>query len=71
NSGDYVICKRAKTAAAGQIVVALIDDETTTLKRFYPEGSRARLQPANDNYDPIYSSNCQIQAVAMGILRKL
>jgi repressor LexA len=70
SDGDYVICRRAKTAAAGQIVVALIDGETTTLKRFYPEKDRARLQPANDNYEPIYSSNCQIQAVAVGLLRK-
>jgi repressor LexA len=70
SNGDYVICRRAKTAATGQIVVALIDDETTTLKRFYPEHGRARLQPANDNYDPIYSSNCQIQAVALGLVRK-
>jgi len=71
NDGDYVICKRGATASAGQIVVALLDDETVTLKRFYPERGRARLQPANKDYSPIYSSNCRIQAVAVGLLRKL
>jgi repressor LexA len=70
NDGDYVICKKTQNAATGQIVVALIDEETTTLKRFYPEKGRARLQPANDNYDPIYSSNCRIQAVAVGLVRR-
>jgi repressor LexA len=70
NDGDYVICKKAEKAATGQIVVALIDEETTTLKRFYPEKGRARLQPANDDYEPIYSSNCRIQAVAVGLVRK-
>jgi repressor LexA len=70
SDGDYVICRHAKTASPGQIVVAIIDDETTTLKRYYPENGRARLQPANDAYEPIYSSNCRIQAVAVGLLRK-
>jgi repressor LexA len=71
NDGDFVICKKQDTAAAGQIVVALVDEETVTLKRFYPENGRARLQPANDDYEPIYSSNCRIQAVAVGLVRKL
>ncbi len=71
NDGDHVICKKARTASTGQIVVALVDDDTVTLKRFYPENGRARLQPANKDYSPIYSSNCRIQAVAIGLLRKL
>jgi repressor LexA len=70
SDGDYVICRKSKVAATGQIVVALVDDDTVTLKRFYPEKGRARLQPANDNYQPIYSSNCRIQAVALGLVRQ-
>ena len=71
NDGDYVICKRGAIAASGQVVVAMLDDDTVTLKRFYPEKGRARLQPANRDYSPIYSSNCRIQAVAVGLVRKL
>jgi repressor LexA len=69
--GDYVICKQADTAANGQLVVALTGGENTTLKRFYKEKSKVRLQPANRNYAPIYSDDCQIQAVAVGLIRKL
>jgi repressor LexA len=69
--GDYVICKRADTARNGQIVVALTENENTTLKKFYREDSRIRLAPANKDYNPIYTDDCRIQAVAIGLLRKL
>jgi repressor LexA len=69
--GDYVICKQANSAANGQLVIALTDGENTTLKRFYKEKSKVRLQPSNENYSPIYSDNCQVQAVAIGLIRKL
>ena len=68
--GDFVICRRADVAENGQIVVALVDDGQATLKRFYREKDRARLQPANCRYDPIYSDNCRIEAVVVGLLRK-
>ena len=68
--GDYVICRRSRTAENGQLVVAIVDEENATLKRFYKEKNRARLQPANDNYQPIYSDNCQIEAVVIGLIRK-
>ncbi|HOV78102.1 MAG TPA: transcriptional repressor LexA [Sedimentisphaerales bacterium] len=68
--GDYVICRRASRAENGQIVVALIDEGEATLKRFYRENGRARLQPANANYEPIYSDNCRIEAVVVGLIRK-
>jgi repressor LexA len=71
NSGDYAICRRASTAADGQIVVALLDDENATLKRFYRQNDAVRLQPANSDYEPIYSNNCLIQGVVIGLLRKL
>jgi len=69
--GDYVICKRTATASNGQLVVAIVDNEDATLKRFYKENNLVRLQPANDAYEPIYSNNCQIQGVVIGLVRKL
>jgi len=71
NQGDYVICKRASSASDGQLVVAIVDNENTTLKRFYKEPKCVRLQPANDQYQPIYSDNCRIEGVVIGLVRKL
>jgi repressor LexA len=68
--GDYVFCRRTTHAENGQIVVALINEGEATLKRFYKEADRARLQPANARYEPIYSDNCRIEAVVVGLLRK-
>jgi len=68
--GDYVICRRTEVAENGQIVVAVVNDGEATLKRFYQERDRVRLQPANASYEPIYSSNCRIQGVVIGLLRK-
>ncbi len=69
--GDYVICRRGTVADNGQLVVAIVDEENATLKRFYKEKTRARLQPANDDYEPIYSENCRIEAVVIGLVRRL
>ena len=71
HEGDYVVCRRRSTAHDGQLVVAIVDDENATLKRFYKEKTRARLQPANDDYEPIYSDNCRIEAVVIGLVRRL
>jgi len=68
--GDYVICRRAETAQNGQLVVALVNEGQATLKRFYREQDRARLQPANPNYAPIYSDDCRISAVVVGLVRQ-
>jgi len=68
--GDYVICRRTAVASNGQLVIAVVDNENATLKRFYKEKAQARLQPTNDDYDPIYSSNCRIEAVVVGLVRK-
>jgi repressor LexA len=70
HQGDYVICRRSRVADDGQLVIAIVDDENATLKRFYKEKDRARLQPANDDYRPIYSDNCRIEAVVIGLIRK-
>jgi len=69
--GDYVICRRSKVADNGQLVVAIVDEKEATLKRFYKEKTHVRLQPANDAYGPIYSDNCRIDAVVVGLVRKL
>jgi repressor LexA len=69
--GDYVICKRTATASNGQLVVAIVDNENATLKRFYRENKFVRLLPANDAYEPIYSDNCRIEGVVIGLVRKL
>jgi repressor LexA len=70
NSGDYVICRRSLTANNGQMVVAIVDDDSATVKHFYKEVDRARLEPANKNYSPIYSVNCRIEGIVVGLLRK-
>jgi repressor LexA len=69
-SGDYVICRRAERAENGALVVALVNEGQATVKRFYREEDKARLQPANPEYAPIYSDNCRIEAVVIGLLRK-
>ncbi len=69
--GDYVICRRKAVAENGRLVVAIVDDENATLKRFYREKDRVRLEPANGDYDPIYSDNCRIEGVVVGLVRKL
>jgi len=67
--GDYVICEKRNTARNGETVVALIDNEEATLKKFYKERNRIRLQPANETYEPIYVDECEIQGVVVGVVR--
>ena len=71
-SGDYVLVERTRTARQGEIVVALVRGAETTLKRFFTEGSRVRLQPSNMEMDPIYIPAAQvaIQGRVLGVLRK-
>jgi len=69
--GDYVICERRDTPQNGETVVALLDDGEATLKKFYREKSRIRLQPANPEFKPIYVRNVDIQGVVIGVLRRM
>ena len=71
NDGDHIICKRTQTARNGQLVVAIVDNENATVKRFYKEPRRVRLEPANKNYEAIYSDNCRIEGLVIGLMRKL
>ena len=70
NNGDYVICRRSLSARDGQLVIAIVEDDTATVKRFYKEADCVRLEPANKNYAPIYAANCRIEGVVVGLLRK-
>jgi repressor LexA len=69
--GDYVVCERRETPRNGETVVALLPDGEATLKRFYRERGRIRLQPANARFEPIYVDNVQIQGVVIGLIRTL
>lgn len=70
--GDYVLVEKTRTARPGEIVVALVDNAETTLKRYYIEGATVRLQPSNAEMDPIYvpASRVAIQGRVLGMLRK-
>lgn len=70
NDGDYIIVSKQNTATNGQIVVAMIDGEAT-VKRFYKEKDYIRLQPENDNMDPIISKDVQIIGKVIGLFRKI
>jgi len=69
--GDYVVIHKQDTATKGQIVVALTDENEATLKRWYPEGNRIRLQPANSSMKPIYVKNARVLGTVVGVVRKL
>lgn len=68
--GDYVVVHKQETARDGNIVVARIDGDDATLKRFYKEPNRIRLEPANSTMQPIYSSHVDIQGVVVGVIRR-
>jgi len=70
DSGDYIVCRRCQTAGDGELVVAIMGEEEVTLKKFYLEKDRVRLQPANEAYEPIYSNDCKIEAVVIGLLHR-
>ncbi|MGZ4832136.1 MAG: transcriptional repressor LexA [Terriglobales bacterium] len=70
--GDYVLVEKVQTARNGEIVVALVDGADTTLKRFYKEGDRIRLQPSNAAMQSIIvaAAAVQLQGRVIGVLRK-
>ncbi len=69
--GDYVVIERRDSARNGEQVVALLDTGEATLKRFYREGSKIRLQPANSDMEPriVDADRCKVQGVVIGVLR--
>jgi len=68
--GDYVVIEKANEASNGDIVVALVNDNLATLKRFYKEDGRVVLKPANSAMDPIYPTSLIIQGKVVGLVRK-
>lgn len=67
--GDIVIAKKQSVADNGDTIVAIIDDNEATLKKFYVENDKIRLQPANPKYEPIYRKNVEIRGVVVKIIR--
>jgi repressor LexA len=69
--GDYVVIERRENARNGEQVVALLDSGEATLKRYYREGGKIRLQPANRAMEPriVDVDRCKIQGVVIGVLR--
>lgn len=68
--GDYVIIEEQNDARDGDIVVALLDNGLATLKRFFRELDRIRLEPANSSMAPIYASDVKIQGKCVGVIRR-
>lgn len=70
--GDYVIVNSRNTAQNGEMVVALVHGESATVKKFYQEGDRVRLQPANATMGPMYfpSHDVAVQGVVVGVIRR-
>lgn len=69
--GDYVIIEATSHVRDGEIVVALLDDGTVTLKRIYREANRIRLQPANKTMQPIYVQQVTVQGRVKGVIRRM
>ncbi|MEJ2347719.1 MAG: transcriptional repressor LexA [Patescibacteria group bacterium] len=68
--GDYVVIEQVDNAKDGEIIVALLDNGMATLKRFFKEATRIRLEPANAAMSPIFVKNVRIQGKVVGLIRK-
>lgn len=69
--GDFVIVEEQEEVFNGDIVVALLDNGLATLKRFFKEATRIRLEPANAQMQPIYATRVRVQGKVVGLVRKL
>lgn len=69
--GDFVVVRRQQDARNGEIVVALMGDEDATVKRFFREKGRVRLQPENASMEPMYPDQVQLLGVVRAVLRRL
>ncbi|MCH7951845.1 transcriptional repressor LexA [Patescibacteria group bacterium] len=68
--GDYVVIEEQDTVRDGDIVVALLENGLATLKRYFKEATRVRLEPANSTMSPIFAKNVRIQGKVVGVIRK-
>jgi repressor LexA len=69
--GDLVVIRKQADARNGEIVVALVGDEDATVKRFFRDGGRVRLQPENDALEPMFPDEVQILGTVKAVLRRL
>lgn len=69
--GDFVVIRPQQTARDGDIVVAQVEENAVTLKRFFRESGRVRLQPANSRYEPMFFDDVRIQGKLIGVIRRL
>lgn len=71
--GDYLVVKQRETADNGEMVVALVDQESATVKKFYRErNGQVRLQPANEAMEPMYfgADRVMVQGIVVGVIRR-
>lgn len=68
--GDYVVIEKTQEVANGDIVVAIVDDNLATLKKFYREDGKVVLKPANSSMQPIYPNHILIQGRVSALVRK-
>jgi repressor LexA len=68
--GDHIVVRQQNTASNGDIVVAMLDDEAT-VKRFFKEADRVRLQPENSTMEPIYATDIQVLGKVVALFRKV
>lgn len=68
--GDYVVIEQQETARNGEIVVAILENGFATLKRFFKEATRVRLEPANAQMSPIFAKEVKIQGKVVGVIRR-
>ena len=71
DDGDYIVVQTQDTARNGDVVVALLEDNRATVKRYFREKDRIRLQPANSEMQPIYARDVMIQGKVIGVIRRL
>jgi repressor LexA len=69
--GDFVLIRPQETARDGDIVVAQVEENSVTLKQFFKEQGRIRLQPANPQYPPMFYADVRIQGKLIGVIRRL
>ena len=67
--GDMIIVEQTNVAENGDVIVALVDGENATVKTFYKEDGHFRLQPENDNMEPIISQNVEVLGKVIGLIR--
>jgi len=68
--GDYVVIEEQDEARDGDIVVALLENGLATLKKFFREATRIRLEPANSEMKPIFAKNVKVQGKVVGLVRR-